>query len=573
MLFRASALSFFLLIGTLLSGQSSEAIDYYNKALAMFNVKNYTEAIPLLEQSVNADHNFLAAVQTLGYCFDEMGDAKNAIKHYETAIDLDPNDTKQLYNLARLHNKDGNPDRAIILLERCLKLKSDYKKAADLLAKLKAAKGDTQGATAVAEKAGGDTGKALYESVLALYKSKDYTGAVAAAETAKPDQQSVSLLYIKGVSYQKLKKESQAKTAYLALIAKDEGHADANLNVGLIFFNEKDWANAHKHFLTASKSAPKDPYPGYYLGVTLLNQGKAKEAVPYLKEATIYMPDAGEAKAFLEKALLQAGKDGGMVETSSVTDKNGNKSKMPSHVVDLVNQGVAAYQKKDFTTAVKNLESAHKQYPTDAQITFYCAVSNREQGKVATARQYFEKTLQLDKNYARAYVGLGHIYYDDLAYEDAGGQYSKAIEHGNEEFITYYNLGNCFYHLNNYPRAINNYQKATKLKTNDVDCVFNLGMAHLKSKQVNEALDQFNEVQRLTKTHWSSMYHILLCHIEKAEYDAVLKKGEQFILQNINYGRFYLAIAVAYDRKGMPDEADKYKRMAQQKDPSLKKGM
>lgn len=79
---------------------------------------------------------------------------------------------------------------------------------------------------------------------------------------------------------------------YQEALNRDPGHSQVNTQLGLYYLKRGDYENAEAHLRTAVETvtheytAPKSAEPLYYLGVTLMNQGKSDEAYQWLYKST-----------------------------------------------------------------------------------------------------------------------------------------------------------------------------------------------------------------------------------------------------------------------------------------------
>ena len=105
--------------------QWEEALTYYRKAiqinpksvslqcsigLALGSQKKYTEAIPYLKSAINIDSQSAEAHNTLGWILAKLNNQQvDAIRCFETAINLDPSLVEAYSNLINLLNDDKSP--------------------------------------------------------------------------------------------------------------------------------------------------------------------------------------------------------------------------------------------------------------------------------------------------------------------------------------------------------------------------------------------------------------------------------------------------------------------------------
>ena len=96
----------------------------------------YTDAIKFgktIEPKFVDDHDFMFI---MGSAYFIVEDAKNAVKYFERALELDNNDTETLMLKTNAHLALGQKDGAISSIDRILELEPKNDEALNLLEKL-----------------------------------------------------------------------------------------------------------------------------------------------------------------------------------------------------------------------------------------------------------------------------------------------------------------------------------------------------------------------------------------------------------------------------------------------------
>jgi tetratricopeptide (TPR) repeat protein len=76
---------------------------YLEKAIALYDLKRYSEAATVLEQAVTLQNNYDKGYYYLGRCFEKMNKIDDAVEAYEMALHYDPNYIEAKDALAKLH--------------------------------------------------------------------------------------------------------------------------------------------------------------------------------------------------------------------------------------------------------------------------------------------------------------------------------------------------------------------------------------------------------------------------------------------------------------------------------------
>lgn len=125
-----------------------------------------------------------------------------------------------------------------------------------------------------------------------------------------------------------------------------------------------------------------------------------------------------------------------------------------------------------------------------------CCFASEELSKQATAfysDNNFQKTMDLllqieeTKRSAQDWLLLGNLLDEKGEKSNAIFMYQKAINTNPKYYKAYYNLANIYYNENKYNLAVENYKKAEKLQKENPYLYYNLGCAYIKLAQLNKA--------------------------------------------------------------------------------------
>lgn len=89
------------------------SIDWYEEALALYNLERYTESIDHLSQSISINCNFSKAHHLLGVCYHKLEDYKKAVKHLNSSIFLNHNAAESYVALGNVFFDSKLPEKAI----------------------------------------------------------------------------------------------------------------------------------------------------------------------------------------------------------------------------------------------------------------------------------------------------------------------------------------------------------------------------------------------------------------------------------------------------------------------------
>jgi tetratricopeptide (TPR) repeat protein len=121
-------------------------------------------------------------------------------------------------------------------------------------------------------------------------------------------------------------------------------------------------------------------------------------------------------------------------------------------------------------------------------------------GTQLEAIQMYMATLELDPQYAAAYINLGTIYYNRRDYHKAEQYYRNAVEVDPRYALAYFDLGNVLDETGRLSDAVQTYQSALALAPTYADAHYNLALAFEKLHQPRKALEHWRAYLRLDQS-------------------------------------------------------------------------
>jgi tetratricopeptide (TPR) repeat protein len=135
--------------------------------------------------------------------------------------------------------------------------------------------------------------------------------------------------------------------------------------------------------------------------------------------------------------------------------------------------------------------------PRGMQDRFLTAVQAEEAGEKQRAISIYEEILELDPEYAAAYINLGTIYFHQRQYGRAEELYRSATLADPGYVLAFFDLGNVLDELERPDESIAAYLQAVSLAPRYADAHYNLALAYERKGMGRQAL-----------RHWAS-YHKL----------------------------------------------------------------
>lgn len=115
-------------------GQSAQAEKYLQKAADIYMDKeNMEDAESILNDILEISKDSSNVFNSLGVLFRKKGDFNKALKNYEKALRIHPEETYILYNVGRLYLDMKDPAKATEFFEKAVLIDPDFKEAKQVL--------------------------------------------------------------------------------------------------------------------------------------------------------------------------------------------------------------------------------------------------------------------------------------------------------------------------------------------------------------------------------------------------------------------------------------------------------
>lgn len=562
--------------GSILVAQKPEAIKEYNAGLTYFKLKNYKGAIPFFEAAISKDPNFVHAFRALISCHEETGQNEIAVDLYERVIELSPSDKTLCYNLALTYISLEEYQKSVLYLRKALQIDPAYSKATNKLKEIEEyldkqaaqenirADGDAQ---TIENKA--------YNAALEVYRTKDYNRCLTKLNDYKGEITNPDFYYLKAIAHQHIGERENAIAAYENTLELDDRHFNTNLNLGRIYYNDRNYLEAIPLLETAYLRRDKDVNLLYDLAKAHFYAQEYQAANVYLEDYTKRNSKNAEAWRLLGESYSKLGKSKNAAKAFEWARKYGtNDDDLHNHLDDNISKygREASEYTKDgkYEEAIKVLEKGIIEHSEAASLHFNLGLNYMEVGNTKKAREEFKKTIDLEPAHAKAYQGLGQIYYEREEFQEAGAYYLATIDAGKQDEFVYYKLGSCWFKLKRFENAIIAYQKAIGLNSKEKRYYFSLGLSYLALDKHYDAIAAMDNALRIDPLFLDAKYHIAISYLKMSEYDTCIAKAEEILKQDSQYAKAYLVIGHAHKRMGNYGLASDFQKKAERLDPSLR---
>jgi tetratricopeptide (TPR) repeat protein len=188
----------------------------------------------------------------------------------------------------------------------------------------------------------------------------------------------------------------------------------------------------------------------------------------------------------------------------------------------LTNHGYIVYKNKidnlNDTEEIKFLNNSLHYYDYDSYVLFIKGRILNELKKFNEAIELFDKAIEINPKYSKAFSNKGNSLSELGFFEDAIESYNIALNLKPDCMYTYYNKGNNLKRLKRFDEALNCYNKAISLQPNQ-SFFNNKGSVLLEMQKFDDAIDCFDKSIEIEPNY--------LAYLNKGIVQSILNKNEE----------------------------------------------
>lgn len=321
-----------------------------------------------------------------------------------------------------------------------------------------------------------------------------------------------------------------AELLVLGYLDNNPDDAKAHHIAGLCRYGLQDLPGARDCFAKAVVLAPTDPGAVTQLALVLAD-----------------MEQISDALATLDQALVQA----------------------PGHTDLLLTRAALQRRTGDVEGAISTTQMAVAFNGTSAHAFHALGLSLAQARQTDTAREAFAKAVDLDPEYADAWVNRGVVEKELGLLEAAHLSYARALSLHPDDAIIHNNYGNLLLAKGQLVEAMDSYQRALDLDPAYVDAAVNLALAYREKGDARKSLEALEDIANEYPDHVSVLnsYGNALRHAERfSEARSALAKA---IALNPEHAEAHNNLGLVLTLLGQRDEARHMFRRAVELRPDM----
>jgi tetratricopeptide (TPR) repeat protein len=315
------------------------------------------------------------------------------------------------------------------------------------------------------------------------------------ASKKKSKRDLAQLEFDKGFACHQQGQFEQSKARYLQALAHDPSHVDALHLMGVLSFQDKQYAQAVDWIHQAIQVDPRHAHVHVNLGNAYKELGELDAALKYYQQAIELNPHS--VSAHNNMGLVQRAMgwpEQALQSFERALDLQPNLADLHNH------KGLTLSDLQQHEDALKSHIKATELAPNDVKA--YNNIGLLLQGLNCTSEAivWYEQAIQINPGYAAAHNNLGNAHRDLGRFEEAKACYQKALEIAPDYLEAHTNLGGVYKCLQDVKAALNQFDLALALKPNQPDVLWNKSLALLLDGQLRAGFELYEARWRAEKT-------------------------------------------------------------------------
>jgi tetratricopeptide (TPR) repeat protein len=459
------------------------------------------------------------------------------------------------FTASRIQFKQGQLDRAIILLQKAIQVDPD-------------------------------TVFLQLELAMLLISQKDQEGALRVVEgILAKDPGDVEALMLLGRIYQSLERLDDAKKAYERVILADPKQENTYVLLGKIYGDSGELDKALRVYERLIDHFPESYLGHFFIGKIFVEQGKIQAAEEKFKRTIQLAPGLEEPQFELLKLYDQQGREdkklavyadvlaedpqnveilmelalfyakGGKQEESTVTLKDlGRRSLTDPTIIPKIAQKYL--EKENYDAAIIILESMMQGGAQSSDLNYLIGLAKDGKGDKSAAIGYLQNVQPGSRFFENAVTHVAFLYQEQGRIDEAIAFLKKIISQVTPTADLLYYLGSFYEEIEYYSESEAAFLQGLQIAPENVRIHFRLGVMYDKKGNREGAIREMKTVIQLDPEHTNALNFLGYTY---ADMGVLLDEAEQFVLKALETqpddGYIIDSLGWVYYKKGLFDRA------------------
>ncbi|MBF0452784.1 MAG: tetratricopeptide repeat protein [Candidatus Magnetomorum sp.] len=201
----------------------------------------------------------------------------------------------------------------------------------------------------------------------------------------------------------------------------------------------------------------------------------------------------------------------------------------PNHVIANIVLFEAHLYKKNEEQVVELFNKLVRLTPETPELCIELGAVIAKLGKISEAMIQFQRSVELDPNYATGYYNLGRAYFMKRDFEQAIIAYKKTVELNPREHRAWNNLGWVYMAQKDFEHSMTSLKRAIQEKQDYPVAYLNLGMVYLLQKDLDNAEGMFKQYIELKPDDSEGYRNLSSVYQQKGKMDDAIQILRTFL--------------------------------------------
>lgn len=299
-------------------------------------------------------------------------------------------------------------------------------------------------------------------------------------------------------------------------------------------------------------------------GLVEKQNGRRLESLKNFEKAALYAPESRDITAELASAYLDLRRYGFALDMFKKKQKLGDES--AANYKQLLNLSFQLHQNEDVITYANKL----KQLDPAEKVNYFLGKVNYDLDNYGDAIKYLNEAAKEEPTNGEVPYMIAHSYADMMNYKLAIPYFEKAITLKPEQNYWIYELGLIYYAMNDDKNSLKYILLAgEKGYKKDNDYLENLGIAYLNVGDLEQGVGILNEILKRKPSDLNILNMIAEAYYYKGKFQLAIDSWDKILEYDKSNASALYMIGMAYQKKGEKDKGMALCDKAIEMDPTL----
>ncbi len=314
---------------------------------------------------------------------------------------------------------------------------------------------------------------------------------------------------------------AEAERRVLELCEGFPDYAPARARYGMMLSDRGEFEAALAEFKTCVRLDPTWVEGSVSVAETLVQLGRAAEALPILESAERQAPDYLRIRYVRGQAFMELGRKE-EAELELIAGLGGRRLNLSDHTAKRLEGYLAGYEaqngkavdlirKQRYSEAIPILERVLLQQPGDASISNNLSVAYRSTGKLARATELLLESADKNPTHLPTMINLSGCYWESDDFDEALNFADRAIELVPTNGRARYTRARALVSLNRHEEARLEYLESVRLDSSQTPVFALLAETEMRLSRYGDAAEHWKTVLQKAPGNFVAEFNLIKC--------------------------------------------------------------